>query len=147
MDANMIDKRLTPTEIVAQARMTGEIALELQQRLRYMEPNIRGLAHGKAYSTWGEGMLSPEFETELTRLGVLMRWVANEVDARASKTVSKRTGPRDRLLRDVVDAVANKAPNASKERVREVAADLLRCWGVQAPSADGKLRSAIARTK
>lgn len=147
MDANLIDKRLTPTEIIAQARMTAEIARELEQRLRYMEPNIHGLAWGKAFNLWGERLLSPEFRTDLTRLHVLMDWVAKEVDTRARKTVTKRTGPRNRLLAEITEVVSAAMPNTTKEMAREVAADLLRCWGVQAPAADRKLRSAIARTK
>lgn len=34
--------RLTPTEIVAQARMTADIAADLADRIRYMEPNNPG---------------------------------------------------------------------------------------------------------
>lgn len=147
MDANVIDKRLTPTEIVEQARMTAAVAAELERRIRYMEPNIRGMAHGKSFAAWGERMLSPEFQTDLTRLRVLMEWVAGEVDRRARKTVTKRTGPRNRLLAEVSAVVCASCDGTSKERGREIAADLLRCWGVQAPAADRKLRAAVARTK
>ena len=34
--------RLTPTEIVAQARMTADIAADLADRIRYVEPNNPG---------------------------------------------------------------------------------------------------------
>lgn len=146
MDSNLIHKRLAPTEIASQARMTAEIARELEKRIRYMEPNIRGMVLGKAYGAWGERILTADFNTELTRLYVLMDWVAKEVEARARRTVTPRTGPRNRLLAETVQVVTDAVPGTKKERAREIAAELLRAWGVQAPSADRKLRSAVART-
>ena len=147
MDANVLDKRLTPSEIVGQALMTAEMAKELERRIRYMEPNIKGMAIGKAHSAWGERIVSSEFQTDLVRLQALMKWVADDVDRRARKTVTKRTGPRNRLLKEIVEVVGQSCPGLTKEKAREVAADLLRCWGVQAPAAERKLRSAIARTR
>ena len=147
MDANLIDKRLTPTEIVEQARMTAEIAKELERRIRYMEPNIKGMAHGEAHRAWGERMLSPEFQTDLTRLQVLMGNVAGTVDAHARKTVTKRTGPRNRLLGHVADAITESCPEKTQSESRAIAADLLRCWGIQTPADDREQRRAAKRGK
>lgn len=147
MDANWIDKRLTPTEIVEQALMTAEIAKELERRIRYMEPNIMAMAHGKAIAAWGERVLSPEFQTDLTRLQVLMEAVANEVDTHARKTVTKRTGPRDELLGHVADAVSESCPSKTRAEALAIAADLLRCWGIQAPADDREQRRAAKRGK
>ena len=147
MDANLIDKRLTPTEIVEQARMTADIAEELERRIRYMEPNIEGMAHGMAYRAWGERMLSQEFQTDLTRLRVLMAAVAKDVEAHARKTVTKRTGPRNRLLGHVADAVSESCPSKTRAEARAIAADLLRCWGIQAPADDREQRRAAKRGK
>jgi hypothetical protein len=147
MDANLIDKRLTPKEIVAQARMTAQIAHELNRRMRHMEPNIKAMASWEARRAWGERMVSLDFQDDLIRLEVLMKWVANYVDKRARKTVTKRTGPRNRLLAEIVSVVKLAWPDATKERTMEVAADLLRCWGVQAPSNERDQRRAANRGK
>ena len=147
MEANVIIKRLAPREIVDQALMTAEIAKELERRLTYMEPNIKGLATGKALSTWGGRIVSDQFQTDLARIRALMKWVAADVGARARKTVTKRTGPRNRLLTEIASVIEQACRPTTKDKAREVAADLLRCWGVQTPAAERKVRSVIARTK
>lgn len=146
MDANFIEKRLTPTQIVEQGRMTAAIAQELIQRIQYMEPNLRAYAAEKSFTAWGESMLPESGIQFLTRLAALMNITATELDAKARKTVTKRTGPRDKLLADAA-AVISRHSGLGKLRAREVAADLLRAWKVQAPSDERKLRRAVNRTK
>lgn len=140
MDDNFRQKRLTPAEMVKQARDTAAVAEELGKRIRNMDPHIRAHVVGKAYATWRDLAFPESLEPTLTKLQVVCQFVAKELDKIPSK-VPKRTGARNVLLADVICILAPHV--ATKVKQRKVACELLTAWGVDTPVTDHKVRKAI----
>lgn len=147
IENGMLTDRLTPTELVEQARMTAAIAEELHQRMEFMAPEVSGIADPEATKVWGDRIFSESFKTDLIRLQVVLRGVAHDIDSTFDKTVTKRTAPRDRLLAHVDVKLAEIAPQLDDVRRRILGGNLLDCWGVPVPDDADELLKAIKRGK
>ncbi|QIK81750.1 hypothetical protein G7069_09180 [Lysobacter sp. HDW10] len=139
--------RLTPTEIVAQARMTADIAADLADRIRYMEPNLAAHVSALGNRATKDVAFAESGLEYLTRVQVYCMVAAQEIERMARKTVTNRTFHRDRLLAEVDAAISKQLPEMQTLKRCELAADLMACWGIEVSQDVGELRKQIKRGK
>ena len=146
MDENFRKKRLSRAEMIEQAKGTAEVARELYGRLLNMDTYIRAWAVEDSYRVWNDLGFLDSGQQYLLRLEALMK-AASAKARRLPSKVPSRTGHRNRLLAETVESVGNRCAGKTKADVREIAAALLTCWGVDSPTDASKARKAIKRAK
>lgn len=146
MDENFRKKRLSRAEMIEQAKGTAEVARELYGRLLNMDTYIRAWAEEDSYRVWNDLGFLDSGQQYLLRLEALMK-AASAKARRLPSKVPSRTGHRNRLLAETVESVGNRCAGKTKADVREIAAALLTCWGVDSPTDASKARKAIKRAK
>ena len=107
----------------------------------HMEPSLDGLVSLYAYRM---GQIDfPRNGLEfLTRIEVVMRACERDAENWPSK-VPRRTDARNRLVKEVVDALRRHADGITMEAATEAAAEILAAWGVGLPEDERERRRSI----
>lgn len=141
MTENFKNAQLSPAEVRKQARETAAVAEELHRRIQYMDPFLDGLVSGYAYR-----MNQIDFPNNgldyLLRLQWVMRACEKDAEAWPSK-VPKRTQARNELATTVMGILIQSVPAMTKDRAREIAAEILAAWGVALPVDERNKRRAV----